>query len=244
VIDQGELLYNALSKNKIIMIVILDACRFDFFEEVNDIKGNLRCVQSRGSSTPEWLKNTWIDFYDKVAYVTANPYVNDKPNDRGWNGAEHFPHIEKVWDWGWTEVKGVPTVPAENVNKGVKKVVEMGYKKIIAHYMQPHPPYIGKITLPIETFVHARFKAKGVKNAPVDKLRYWNVDIETLRLAYKYNLEYVLEKGVKPLLSEFSDFKIIVTADHGELLGEYSNFGHPDGVIVPELRHVPFLEVE
>lgn len=37
-------------------LIILDACRFDVFEEVYDdfLEGRLRKVESVGSSTPEW----------------------------------------------------------------------------------------------------------------------------------------------------------------------------------------------
>jgi len=37
--------------------------------------------------------------------------------------------------------------------------------------------------------------------------------------------------------------EIIVTADHGELLGENGEWGHPIGSEKPALRGVPWLEV-
>jgi hypothetical protein len=224
------------------ILIILDACRYDYFEKLNTISGKLLKAKSVNSSTPKWAEQTWTDYY-QIAYVSGNPYISKKKNVHGWSAGEHFLHVEEVWDWGWRDYKGVPTVPAEEIVKGVKKVLSTGYKKIIAHFMQPHPPYIGKTLLPIETFVHARFEAKGIKKE-VKHLHYRDVDTEILRQGYADNLIYVLENGVEPLLDQLSaEFKIVVSADHGELLGEYNNFGHPDNWDVPELREVPWLEV-
>jgi len=61
--------------------------------------------------------------------------------------------------------------------------------------------------------------------------------------------------GYRALMSEVDDvigevlsiarqrqrpFRLVVTADHGELFGEYGAFAHRFG-FVPELRHVPFI---
>jgi len=53
---------------------------------------------------------------------------------------------------------------------------------------------------------------------------------EGLREAYKENLKIVLGQVVK-LCRKFSRKKIIITADHGELLGEDGAYEHPNGPI-------------
>jgi hypothetical protein len=61
---------------------------------------------------------------------------------------------------------------------------------------------------------------------------------------YRENLRIVLD-----YIEEFIesvDGKSVVTADHGELLGDskLQRYGHPEGVYLPELRIVPWLSVE
>ena len=58
---------------------------------------------------------------------------------------------------------------------------------------------------------------------------------------YRKDLRMVLEEVAR--LVEELDGKVIVTADHGELLGE-GGWGHYIGGEEDELRHVPWLEVE
>jgi hypothetical protein len=55
-------------------LVILDACRYDMFEDTNTLDGTLESVVSFGSRTSEFLCRNFDDgeFLDTV-YVTANP---------------------------------------------------------------------------------------------------------------------------------------------------------------------------
>ncbi|KXB07236.1 hypothetical protein AKJ52_00715, partial [candidate division MSBL1 archaeon SCGC-AAA382C18] len=59
-------------------LIILDACRFDFFREVykNYLDGELYKVISEGSQTSEWVRKTFRKEYFEAVYVSANPYVN------------------------------------------------------------------------------------------------------------------------------------------------------------------------
>ena len=68
---------------------------------------------------------------------------------------------------------------------------------------------------------------------------------------YELNLRHVLRyvnELVRNILNFNKNFKIIVTADHGELLGERCEIGHVVGHNLPEkyelkLREVPWFEV-
>ena len=55
-------------------LLILDACRYDLFDEVFPHNGNLDSIVSRGSDTPEFLESNFVgrSFHDTV-YVSANP---------------------------------------------------------------------------------------------------------------------------------------------------------------------------
>ncbi len=55
---------------------------------------------------------------------------------------------------------------------------------------------------------------------------------------YRSNLEYALD-SVRTLLKSV-DGDVVITADHGNLLGEFGLYGHPDYVPVPALKRVPW----
>jgi hypothetical protein len=65
---------------------------------------------------------------------------------------------------------------------------------------------------------------------------------EVLRRAYEENLRVVL-KYASQLSAELSG-SIIITADHGELLGEGKKYGHYPGRRIPELVEVPWFKVK
>ncbi|RQG91529.1 hypothetical protein EA462_06100 [Natrarchaeobius halalkaliphilus] len=76
-------------------LILLDACRFDMFQTASDIDGSISKTISKGSTTKEFLENTFsnAEYYDTV-YVTSNPqYVNVGLNDV-------FHAVIDVWDWG------------------------------------------------------------------------------------------------------------------------------------------------
>lgn len=68
------------------------------------------------------------------------------------------------------------------------------------------------------------------------------VGLKGLKKAYRKNLTIVM-KSVKELCGEFTG-KIIITSDHGELLGENNDFGHRSGSSSPFLLEVPHLKLK
>ena len=114
-------------------------------------------------------------------------------------------------------------------------------KRLIVHYLQPHAPYVGPT---------------GIERLPTEYLNFWeafrdgkfDVSLETAKQAYRENLELVLPH-VSELLSEFEG-RTVVTADHGELLGERDSpipirrFGHPSHTDLPALVEVPWFVSE
>lgn len=68
-----------------------------------------------------------------------------------------------------------------------------------------------------------------------------------LREAYRENLTLVLEHArmlCGDLLANTPSERIVITSDHGELLGENGDFSHRGGCNNPFLLDVPFLRVE
>ncbi|RLI40500.1 hypothetical protein DRO64_08910, partial [Candidatus Bathyarchaeota archaeon] len=67
------------------------------------------------------------------------------------------------------------------------------------------------------------------------------ITVSRLREAYRDNLRLVLEY-VNKIVKE-TEGGIIITSDHGEMLGEYRLFLHPCRIECKILRLVPWLEV-
>jgi hypothetical protein len=70
--------------------------------------------------------------------------------------------------------------------------------------------------------------------------------IDELRRLYESNLRLVMEYVIKLVNALRNRGLIIVTSDHGELLGEYGLFEHSyvkDGWKYPELIEIPWLEI-
>ena len=58
-------------------LIILDACRYDTFEKINFIRGDLKKIKSLGSCTGDWRDNTFTNRYiHTMDYYSANPFLS------------------------------------------------------------------------------------------------------------------------------------------------------------------------
>lgn len=220
-------------------LVILDACRFDYFAEVVDLPGTLTRVQSRGSATPEWLTGNFRgrELHDLV-YVSANGYYEKLRGEldasvHAWIGTYLTEHRNEVG-----------AVDPELVTEtALEAAADYPNKRLLVHYAQPHTPYIG----PVGREYWGRFFKTPIREKvrasddPGPRCR------ERLREAYRENLNIALD-AVGTLVSEL-DGKTVISSDHGEFLGERWSklqvrlYGHPPGVHVPTLIDVPWFEL-
>jgi hypothetical protein len=213
-------------------LLILDACRYDYFEQRADLPGTLESRISKASSTREWV---WANFTDRrlhdVVYVSANPNFRKVAEDID---AEVHAYID-VWSDETTADGEANVVPPETVTKRAREAAsEYPNKRLLVHYVQPHYPFLGPTGRDrFDPSMTLRELSRNVgENAPA------------LRRAYEENLDLVLA-DVSELLPELQG-KTVVSADHGELLGErlfpvpLRAYGHPIGVYVDELVRVPW----
>jgi hypothetical protein len=267
-------------------LVVLDACRFDFMERIftRYIDGELCKRISAGSTTVEWRDSNFPDRYEGVVYVSANPYINSMLPVRGFLGSEHFDRVYDVWSSGWDRSRG--TVPPEAVSDAAVLAMKTNPgSRIIAHFLQPHAPYLGigddSLGFPLPDLESDKVlagTASGPESgprasllgllarlclrmgllgdnptwklrqllhmapaSPMDAVRRRLGD-SGLRAAYQANLEIVLAE-VAALL-RFMSGRIVVTSDHGELLGEGGRYSHFPGSACAELLEIPWLIVE
>ena len=226
-------------------LIILDACRYDTYQEKKNIPGRCKPVISKGSATVEFLRKNFTkqEYFDTV-YVTANPHV-----DR---------HVEKrmystisPWKTHWDEK--YHTVMPEIMTDITAETADMyPEKRLISHYMQPHRPFIGNQGKTIEDYESVdghREIALGnepdwVGENPYNLRKRGELSETTIRDAYGENLELVLDAVEK--LSSKLEGKTVITADHGNLFSDRfpplpeSGFPHPPGMYLEDLVKVPW----
>jgi len=263
-------------------LIILDACRYDYFQKVfgNYLRGTLRKARSPASATSEWLKKTFTRRYDDVVYVSANPYINSRGVDVvGFDARDYFHKIVDVWDFGWNEAVG--TVPPEEVNAAaITATLTHPNKRLIIHYLQPHAPYISLANHAPESVLSPDKLRSGVfllrnpvirhfwkilsgesrflEDALVNKV-VWKISRlfgplpslpmnDALRLVGRKGLLRAYEANVRIVLTHVAKLvdrlqgKIVVTSDHGELLGEKNEYYHRPQHYISPLIDVPYLE--
>ncbi len=209
-------------------IIILDACRYDYYTKFR----NAGKFMSLGKTTHETIPRLFSGKYDHV-YISGNPFINPKgagplSSATGYKPSEHFSSVIDVWDFGWSEELG--TAPPWSVAEEAIKQQNKG-KRVVVHYMQPHFPFISKIKLDI---MHIRNERDEVLHGKRHDAISWKFpDAETVRKAYYYNLELVLKYALKTV-----NGVTVITADHGDLLGEKGVYGHPSTINDPELLEI------
>lgn len=272
--------YTRFKRDNWDFLIVLDACRFDFFSHFHKkfFDGILSEVHSLGSHTQEWSRNTFREYYDDIVYISSSPFVNSIVSIAGFEARKHFYKVVDVWRFGWNEKLG--TVHPGTINHVFLSLKDKyPDKRFILHYLQPHAPYISKnyfssekrfklhYLKPVHShselarwrkhipYMFRRFyreKSKSLyymklkeylnlpPNSPIDATRR-KFGINGLRRAYAENLVIVLSY-VASLVPKLTG-NVVITADHGELLGENGMFTHIIGYDDPILRNVPWFRV-
>lgn len=221
-------------------LILLDACRYDMFEELHDLPGELEFRISRGSATPEFLRGNFAnrDLHDTV-YVTANPMFHT------WPGLDtEFHTVVNVWEEdGWNDTYQT-VLPETMKDYGLQAAKDYPDKRLILHFMQPHYPFLTKETTFDKGHLYGQEEGTlafwrqiflGQLSIPTEKI--WNL--------YNDNLRKTLP-SLTTLLEELPG-KTVVSADHGNMVGDRSfpipikEWGHPGGHYLDELVTVPWL---
>jgi hypothetical protein len=225
-------------------LLILDACRYDFFQEINHLPGKLQSHYSLGSSSPEFvranLRNS--DLHD-VIVVSANGWYKKIREEHEDIAGRLHDLILVSNDGEKSAVSSIDTVrpnrewilPEAVTERALEANEQYPNKRLLVHYHQPHTPYIGPTGKEYNDELPQKFDGK-------ERLQ---TSLDILRQAYRENLEIALEE-VETLGADLVG-KTVVSADHGELLGERGlplpvrQYGHPDRTYVEELVKVPWF---
>jgi len=237
-------------------LVVLDACRYDMFADLNTIEGDLERRYSKGSCTPDFLRENFTEgeFHDTV-YVTANPMYLDGEFEE-YDIAGRFHDTVDVWRTDWDEEHGTIR-PAPVAEAAIDAFDRYPNKRHVVHFMQPHRPFIGDIGRRIEGQSGMATRDRVLDASPTDDgggERAWKlveddeVSVERAWEAYRENLELVLPHA--RAVVDHHDGRRVVTSDHGNLVDEpvwpflepWS--GHPPRTWTEELVAVPWLVVD
>jgi hypothetical protein len=211
-------------------LVILDACRYDLFADVNTLDGDLRRVASLGTGTDEFLKrNVDGKTFSDTVYLTANPHLH-------FQRAE-FHDVVRLWQHDWDD--DLDTVRPEVVtDRALEAYRQYPHKRHVVHFVQPHYPFIGETGRElIESELAIRGFLQDHKSI-FHHLEEGTVDHEVVWTAYRENLELTLPH-VRRLREELPG-RTVVTSDHGNAFGEWGVYGH-GGPHIPALVDVPWL---
>jgi hypothetical protein len=237
-------------------LILLDACRVDALREVAPEYSFIESVDkvwSRGSSSHEWIARTFTTDYrpeiQKTTFTTPNGFVEktfrdgDYPPYRSvplsWAkndiaSADDFDLLDTPWISGQDErYDMVPprfmTDRAIHINRNRQP------DKFIIQYYQPHKPYL-------RSAIKEQRPATAFETEPYEARKRGEISSEELWEMYLDNLRLVLDE-VEILLKNIDAHQVVLTADHGELLGELGIYGHPQGILHPKLRRVPWVRM-
>jgi len=228
------------------ILVIMDATRVDLARETLDAPAN--SVWSPASTSIDWIEKHFDEQHrqdwENTAYVTANPFADHDTKDaKSADLADkNLGYFDPVYKDSWRK-QPVGTTPPEDVTeRAVEAWHQEDVKKMIVHYMQPHQPFRSKPewesvfsnleNLTTEVNQGGPDIWHRVRNGELDKTEVWG--------AYRDNLCWVWGIIHNKLIPNV-DGTVLITADHGNGLGEWGSWGHHGGDLNPHVRKVPVL---
>lgn len=201
------------------MIIILDACRYDFYSKFREAKK----VRSEGTSTPTWLKNTFIkDSYD-LTWIGEVHQIQENTNTLG-----KFKEVRNLVD--------LANHPSCYPYAVTKEAIKNQEKNSIVHYFKPHAPYFWKFPRKNKAGDRVKVEEEGY-NTPeyIGKA----LGAKMIKNFYEKNVLFAIQEYERLIKNTSKEFYVI-TSDHGELMNEKNSFGHSNGKEDSKLREVPW----
>lgn len=240
------------------LIIILDACRVDILERISNefsFLGEIETIWSVGSSSGEWMANTFIEKHleeiKNTTYISANghskliledgicPPVNNEIPVKflNWSTVDQSELKSHEQLFNYKHNPKYKTVLPQSVSNKILEAVENSQsRRIIAHYIQPHLPYVADA-------IEEEREPNSLEKQGYRLLRFDEAMKKEILSKYEDNLRFVLD-DIRTMLRAVEIDKIVLTADHGESFGEGHLYGHPEGNLHPTIRKVPWVELD
>lgn len=219
------------------LCVILDACRVDLARTVSEQREWLPepdTIWSVGSNSPSWYRRTirgaGRDQIEQTALVSGNPHTNTIA-DAPW-------HLcDEVWTYAFNEEYGT-ILPRPVTDRAITVAREQDAERLLVHYMQPHLP-------PVQTSVPElgwnQDDGNWHRSDPWVRAAEGELDPDYVERLYRGNINPVLD-DVELLLDNVNADRAVITADHGNYIGEDGKWSHPDKERGAPVRQVPWWE--
>lgn len=223
------------------ILILLDACRYDLFEEFalnHSIANKFESVDSRyspASTSIEWMNKVYKkapqSILEDIHLVSGNGF---EPQELD---LDKFGAVSPVWEAHDSELKTIP--PDRVTDAAIHAGRNTNCSRLIVHYMQPHAP-----------FSHCLGKYNSVNEKPGqgrsqnvwEGLRTGQFDHENVWQDYGENLRTALDE-VERLVTNISG-STVISADHGNAIGQWGVYGHPGHAPIPSLKRVPWVRLE
>lgn len=174
------------------------------------------------------LKNTLLEkIFLKKSCISSCPYYI-------FGMEKGFDEVHRVYlDKDWQIPNSITTKAMDFLKRNPDNFF------LLCHFLQPHAPYMS----PLSKVKFSENDLTTLKNKLKSGGKLTEQEISNLKIAYKNNLNWV-DKEIAELIKKLKDLgaEIIITSDHGELLGEYNQIEHPPGFgECEELCHIPLI---
>lgn len=223
-------------------LFILDGCRYDAFSRQCSFDGRLSSRQSWGADSKEFIARNFTGReLQNTIYVSANPFLSEIPEGT-------FFRVRNLLNEAWNDDLGTVS-PDDSVKIALDERESYPDKRMIVHLMQPPFPFIGETGQQFDQGTLSRSGQTSSANPIWTDLAFGHQQIsrEKLMRAYRENLDLAFEAVGEYV--DAVDEKIVLTADHGNLIGEHVRpiparwYGHPPGIYVDDLIKIPWFVI-
>jgi len=210
---------------------------------INSSNDDKRCKAARifGRVVDVWLYH-WDEYLGTVLPASVNKVALSL--EMKGRSIIHYlqPHAPYLTPRGF--VCGFPNPRSQRNPLSGIGIKEESYKKLKSKIFKASSTLANFLKVP-NGYVFRLAEAMGLPPlSPLDATRR-KYGVDGLIRAYKDNVLIALDAASR-LAERFigSGLNVVVTSDHGELLGEGGNFSHPCGLRSELLRNVPLLHVK
>ena len=221
------------------VMIILDACRADLFEEfapqhpVSERFESVSAKYSCASTSREWFEKGFgsapSSEVSRVHYVSENPHLSRLDLER-------FYDVDRLWELRASTESGTldPSIVTE---RALRSYYDTDADRFVVHYIPPHAPFLHCL----EKYILQDKSWGGGSHDVWFGLQTGEFGREEVWQDYGTNLLRVLDE-VEQLVKHVSG-SVVVTADHANAIGEFGQYGHPGYVPVPGLKRVPWVRL-
>lgn len=224
------------------VLILLDCCRPDYLKQIQKREnyswmGEINTRYSPASASIEWvnkcLKPLSNHQKERLAIVSGNGWTERELDE------SEFHSVETLLTTHWDEEREI--LPPEAVtDHAIRRWREDDPEQMLVWYMQPHTPHP---SIDIDYNFDTDMGNVTDDWTETEYARVGALSDEELRRGYEETLKMGLDE-VGVLAENLAADQVYLSADHAELLGEWSLYEHPRWAPIPRLKRVPWVKID